>query len=327
MSKLSTMHHILFFGTSPFAVPSLERLAADPRFVILAVVTQPDRPVGRKAVMTEPPIKVAAKKLGLEVRQYENVKSDAAFEDLKTLSADLGVVASYGQIIPSRVLQLPKNGMVNVHGSLLPKYRGASPIAASIQNGDAETGVTFMVMDEQLDHGDTFGFIKTAITKDETAGALHDRLALLAADALPDALVSFLESRSPRVPQDHTRATFTKILSREDGRINWNDSSEKIERLIRAFHPWPECFTELEGKRIKIHRAHVGASTTQPAGTWTTENNLPAIACDDGKTLILEQLQPEGRPMMDGASFLRGRRSILPSTSVPSARADDSNTA
>lgn len=321
------MFHILFFGTSSFAVPSLERLASDPRFEILAVVTQPDRPVGRKAVMTEPPVKVAAKKLGLVVKQYDLIKSDEAFEELKNISADIGVVASYGQIIPARVLALPSHGMVNVHGSLLPKYRGASPIAAAIQNGDTETGVTFMVMDEQLDHGDTFGFIKTAIAKDETAGALHDRLALLAADALPDTLISFLEGSAQRVPQDHARATFTKILSREDGHINWNDSSEKIERMIRAYHPWPECFTELDGKRIKIHRAHIGGSTTQPAETWTAENNLPAIACGDGKVLILEQLQPEGRPIMDGASFLRGRRSILPSTSAPSGRADDSNTA
>lgn len=318
---------VLFFGTSTFAVPSLERLAANPRFRILAVITQPDRPAGRKATLTEPPVKTTAKRLGLAIHQFEHIKSDEAFAILKTYAADLGVVASYGQILPPRILTLPTHGMVNVHGSLLPKYRGASPIAATILHGDQETGVTFMEMDERLDHGNTFGAVKTSVAADETADSLHDRLAALAADALPAALIDYLDGRSRPMPQDHARATFTKILSREDGRIDWNGPSAKIERMVRAFNPWPECYTERNGRRIKIHRARIGASTRAPAGTWSAENGWPAVACGDGKTLMLERVQPEGRPPMDGASFLRGQRSILPPASETSGRADDSNTA
>ena len=184
-----------------------------------------------------------------------------------------------------------------------------------------------MKMDEQLDNGDTFGAVKTSITADETAETLHDRLAALAAVALPDALISYLEGHAHLVPQDHANATFTKMLSREDGRIDWNDPSIKIERMIRAFYPWPACYAELDGMRTKILQSRVDGFTILPAGTWSTHNGLPAVTFGDGRAIILERVQPEGRPAMDGSAFLRGRRSSIPSTSGTADRADDSHTA
>ena len=311
------MFRIIFFGTSSFAVPSLERLIADPRFEVVAVVTQPDRPVGRKMILTPPPVKEAAMRHRIPVLQYEKVKSDEAYEELKKISSDVGVVASFGQILSERVLGLPTRGMINVHGSLLPNYRGASPVAAAILNGDTKTGVTFMIMDAMLDHGDILAAVETVIAKEETAGVLHDRLAIIGAEHLPDLLIAYLEGHLRSTPQQHSAASFTKSFVREDGRIDWRRSVVEVERMIRAYQPWPECFTVLDEQRLKIHRARIGGKTAQPVGTFFEENGWPAFACGDGIALILLDVQQEGRKRMDGQTFLRGRRSTLPSTSTP----------
>lgn len=291
------MIRVIFFGTSSFAVPSLKRLADDPRFHLVAVVTQPDRPVGRHAALTQSPIKQTALALGLNVLQFEKIKSDDAFEALQKIPADIAVVASFGQIIPQRVLDLYPHGMVNVHGSILPKYRGASPIAAAIRDGETETGVTIMRMDAELDHGPIMATAKEPIRPDDTAGTLHDRLAELGARILPDALVNHVEEIiAPRI-QDHAQATFVKLLSREDGLIDWSKPAAEIERLVRAYDPWPGTYTMVDGKRLKILKAALG-----------TIEGYPTKTAGDGNLLTLLRVQPEGKPSMDGRDFLHGNK-------------------
>lgn len=289
------MIRTIFFGTSSFAVPSLKRLAKDERFQIVAVVTQPDRPVGRHAESKTSPVKKTALALGLNVLQFEKVKGDEAFEILNKIPADVAVVASFGQIIPQRLLDLYPNGMVNVHGSILPKYRGASPIAAAIREGETETGVTIMRMDALLDHGPILAIAKEPIRSDDTSATLHDRLAELGSRVLPDALADFVNGKIKPQEQDHAQATSVKLLSREDGLIDWKKSCAVIERLIRAYDPWPGTYTIVDGKRLKILQAEIG-----------DDNGYPVKKCGDGKTLRLLRVQLEGKPVMDGKDFLRG---------------------
>ncbi|MDO8583604.1 MAG: methionyl-tRNA formyltransferase [bacterium] len=297
---------LLFFGTSSFAVPSLKALAKDPRFSILAVVTQPDRPVGRHAELQAPPVKEAATELGLPVVQFETVKSDEAFETLKNYGADIAVVASFGQIIPERVLTLTKLGMINVHASILPNYRGASPINEAIKQGDQETGVTIMKMDALLDHGPILKIATEPIHENDTTATLEPRLAKLGADILPDTLVELAEGKLEPVEQDHDKATKVKLLKREDGKIDWTRPAQEIERTVRAYQPWPGTFTEWNGKRLKILSAKIGSPSDKPAGSLTTDDGYPAIVCGDNTALQLIELQPEGKQAMDGKAFLAG---------------------
>ncbi len=291
-------HPILFFGTSPFAVPILERLAKDPRFEIKAVVTQPDRPVGRHALLKAPPVKEAAERLSIPVLQFESVKSPAAFSSLTTLGATACVVASFGQIISTQLLDAFPHGMVNVHASLLPKYRGASPIAASIAAGDAETGITIMKMDAQMDHGPTLAYAHEQIRSDDTTPMLEDRLAALGAETLPDVLIKYLDGQLAPTEQDHAHATGVQLLSRDDGRLDpTTQSAETMERLVRAYTPWPGTYIEKNGKRLKVLEARLA-----------NEPGYPTVNGVDGQTLCLMNVQPEGKPPMDGAAFLRGNK-------------------
>lgn len=305
------MSSLIFYGTSAFAVPSLRALAHDARFLIVAVVTQPDRPVGRHATLTATPVKLAALELGLPLLQFEQVKSDEAFAILNSLKADAAVVASFGQIIPQRVLDLTPRGAVNVHASLLPKYRGASPIAAAIKNGDAETGITLMKMDALLDHGPIISLTRAAIRPDDTAATLTSRLADLGAKILPDALYEYCEGRIKPIEQDHANATKVPLLKREDGSLDWNKSATELERTIRAYDPWPGTFTLFDAKRLKILQAIIGQTSDSPIGTRLIEDNLPSIVCGDRRTLRLLKVQPEGKATMDGKTFLNGRRDWL----------------
>lgn len=287
-------------------MPILRRLAEDARFEIIGVVTQPDRPVGRKAVMTPPPIKEEALRLHAPVFQFETIKSPEALDALKTLSADAYAVASFGQIIPKQVLDLPKFGAINVHASLLPKYRGASPIAGAILEGEKETGVSIMLMNEKMDHGPVLAMAKEPIKPNDTTESLSKRLAELGAGILPDTIEGYIRMEIAPVPQDHDQATFVKILSREDGRIDWSKDSKELERMIRAYAPWPGTFFELDGKRVKILQAVIGPETDKPSGERLVSDGFPAIACGDGSSLVLKQIQPEGKSPMSGEDFLRG---------------------
>lgn len=301
---------VIFYGTSSFAVPILKRLLDDKRFAMVAVVTQPDRPAGRHAEPSISPIKQEALAAGLPIKQYEQVKSDAAFADLQTLDAEVAVVASFGQIMPERVLTLTPHGAINVHGSILPKYRGASPIAAAIKNGDTETGITIMKMDALMDHGPLLAIAKEPIRFDDTTTTLSGRLADLGAQTLPDVLASYCAGNITPTKQDHGAASRVPLLKREDGTIDWNRSAEEIERMVRAYDPWPGTSTVVDGKRLKILRASVTKMPEKNSleGTRFIHEGKPAIVCGEGSALVLEQVQPEGKAAMDGASFIRGQR-------------------
>lgn len=306
------MIRVIFFGTSAFAVPILARLAIDVRFQIVAVVTQPDRPTGRHAKITKSPIKILAERLNLPIMQFEKVKSDEAYEALKTIDADAAVVASFGQIIPQRVIDLTPHGMINVHGSILPKYRGASPVQAAIRDGLTETGVTIIKMDALMDHGPILAIAQEPIRPDDTGGSLHDRLAELGAKTLPDVLFAYINGRLVPQEQDHDAATSVKLLSREDGKINWAKSTAEIERMIHAYDPWPGTYMELNGKRLKILAVKiesVPSAQYDPPGTRIIDAGLPAVVCGDYVALLLTRVQPEGKAAMNGSDFLHGQRS------------------
>jgi methionyl-tRNA formyltransferase len=299
---------VVFYGTSPFAVPSLEALARDGRFEIVCVITQPDRPAGRKGELAKPAIKLAAERLALLVEQPESLKTDESYELLKSIGGELGVVASYGQIIPQPVLDLYSKGMINVHASLLPDYRGASPINASIRDGREETGVTIMVMDAKMDHGPILAAAAEPIREDDTTVTLTPRLADLGANALLSTLPGYQDGSIKPVEQDHENATFVKLLTREDGKLDPTKTAVELERLVRAMDPWPGTYFAYEGKRLKILKAAIGPATVKPPGTLFVEDSEPILACTDGSSLKLLEVQPEGKKPMEGAAFARGVR-------------------
>lgn len=297
---------VVFFGTSDFAVPSLEALQRDPRFVVKAVVTQPDRPVGRKQTIQKSAVKLTAETLGIAVYQFDSIKTEDALRVLHDMHADLHVVASYGQIIPQSVLDIPKYGSVNVHGSILPKYRGASPIAGAITTGEKETGVSMMLMDAKMDHGPVLTTASENILSDDTTETLSLRLAKLGAEILPETIWEYVNGDLKPQEQAHDEASFVKILSRDAGRIDWHKSAEEIERLVRAFTPWPGTFFELDGKRVKILKARVGPETKKQPGERFIHEGMPSIACGNQTSLLLSEIQPEGKRAMNGQDFLRG---------------------
>lgn len=292
---------IHFYATSGWTVPILERLVQDPRFKIQAVVTKPQGS----------PIKIAAKKLGLPVFQFETLKNEDAYKQLyakrSTLNADVAVVASFGQIIPQRILDLYPHGMINVHPSLLPKYRGPSPIIAPIKNGDTKTGVTIMKMDALMDHGPLLAQKEEPLYPNDTATTLEKRLAKLAADMLPDILFRYVNGEITPQEQDHEQATIVKFLSREDGLLDWTKPAGELERTVRAYDPWPGTYMMLNGKRVKIFHAALGPTTTLlPASRFITNEGYPAVTCANQTSLVLLSIQPEGKKSMDGRDFLRG---------------------
>jgi methionyl-tRNA formyltransferase len=305
------MYKIIFFGTSDFAVPSLKALLGDPRFEVAAIVTQPDRPVGRHAVLTAPPVKMCAMTHGvMNIKQPEKLSELQAISDeLKTV--DAFVVVSYGKILPQWLLDHPKRGVINVHGSLLPRWRGASPLQAAIAAGDKKTGVTIMKLDAEMDHGPIIATAEEKISLTDTGEALHDRLADLGAHLLVSVLADYLDGNIELAEQDHAKATYCKILTRDDGKIDWTRSGEEIERLVRAYHPWPGTWMEADGKRIKILESRVApviptSTETDQPGTRLLCNGEPCVTCGDGTVLQILKLQSEGKKPIEGKAFLRG---------------------
>lgn len=308
---MNAPHRIIFFGTSEFAVPSLEALAKDGRFAVAAVVTQPDRPVGRHADLTYPPVKIRASALGIRaIEQPEKLKEEAfrSWIESEGPSCAAFVIVSYGKILPQWLLDLPKRGVVNVHGSLLPRWRGASPIQAAIAAGDGMSGITIMKIDAEMDHGPVLARAEERIRETDTGAALHDRLAELGASILPDTLAGYLDGSIAPVEQDHAAATFCKILTREDGKIDWSKTADEIERLVRAYDPWPGTWTEHSGKRLKILSVRLAPSVSDPPGTWNLRAESPVVACGAGTAVELVTVQPEGGRPMSGADYARGLR-------------------
>lgn len=296
---------IIFMGSPDFALPSLKAL--NENYHISAVVTQPDRQAGRGKTLTPPPVKCLALDLGLEVFQPSSLRSKEAVDHLRSLKPDVIVVAAFGQILRKNVLEIPPHGCVNVHASLLPRWRGASPINAAILHGDSETGVTLMKMDVGLDTGPIISSRAVPIHKETTAGELSDQLATLGGDLLIEYLPKYLAGEITPSDQDDALSTYAPMLKKADGRLDFERPSEQLARQIRAYDPWPGSFTIWKEKPLKVHQAHtdVGKSTTP--GKREIVNSLPAIHAADG-ILILDNVQPAGKKRMDGGTFLNGAR-------------------
>lgn len=310
-----TRHRSVFFGTPDFAVPILEATAACTELV--AVVTQPDRPRGRGQELAAPPTKVWALANGLPVFQPTKLRDGALAAELRRFAPDVAVVAAYGRILPKDLLDLPRHGCVNAHGSILPRYRGAAPIQWAVADGEAETGISLMRMDEGLDTGDVFYVKRLPIEPDDTGGSLHDKLSRLAAEAIREGLPRYLAGELVPEPQDHARATLAPILRKEEGHLDFARPAIELERRVRAFDPWPGTFTFLApgGKELlKVARARVaprpeGAELAAP-GTVIGARPL-LVACGDGTALELAEVQPEGKRRMAGADLVSGRRIAL----------------
>lgn len=271
---------------------------------VVAVVTQPDRPKGRDLKPGPPPVKVVAERFGLPVQQPLKIREPAAVEALRGAQPDLIIVVAYGQILPRSVLAIPRLGCVNVHTSLLPRWRGAAPIQYAILHGDAETGVTTMYMDEHMDTGDIILQRAQLIHADDTSATLHDRLAKLGAVLLEETVTLIAESKAPRARQDEAKATYAKKIAKEDGRIDWTKPAVEIERQIRAFDPWPGSHTHMGDLLLKIWKAEIiGGATGQPGEVLTDF----IVVTGQGGLRILE-LQPANSKRMAAEAFLRGHK-------------------
>ncbi|MDD4351935.1 MAG: methionyl-tRNA formyltransferase [Candidatus Gracilibacteria bacterium] len=297
---MSKRRRIVFMGTSVFAVPVLERLLAE--HDVLLVITQPDRKAGRKQFLTAPPVKRRALELELPIYQPETMKSVEALEKVRQLAPDLCVVVAYGQLLKKELLEIPKEGTLNVHASLLPKYRGASPIQSAILQGEKETGVSIMFLDEGLDTGPVIKQASIPIKKDDDYLSLEAKLSLLGAQTLAEVLN---QASLTGIPQDDSKASLCQTISKEHGLLEFKlASAVELERKIRAFAAWPQTFCFWNAKRIKILKASTSNETGEP-GRVTVENGVLKIACLQG-SLLPQVLQAEGKRAMDAASLLRG---------------------
>jgi len=297
---------LVFLGTPQFAVPSLEALTAAGH-QLLTVYTQPDRPAGRKQELKPPPVKEAALRLGFEVRQPERIRHCA--EELAALRPDAMVVVGYGQIIPQSILDIPPLGILNVHASLLPKYRGAAPIQWAIANGETVTGVTIMRIDAGLDTGDILFQESTPIGPEETSPELAERLAPMGARLLVQALEGLAAGTITPVPQDHSQATLAPILKREDGLVDFRWPAAKIACRARGFQPWPGAWTWWRGQRFFLWKCRTAAVETPAVpGLMFSHARRLFVACGEGEALEMLEVQVEGRKRMDGAAFLNGYR-------------------
>lgn len=302
---MNDLFRIVFFGTPEFAVPSLRALLAG-RDPVIGAVCQPDRPAGRGQRLTAPPVKLVAVDAGLPVFQPEKLRTAETLDTLASWAPDVIVVAAYGRILPKSVLDLPPLGRINVHASLLPKYRGAAPIQWAILRGEARTGVTIMCMNEGMDTGDILLQEQTEIGPDETYGELQERLAEAGARLLTDAIGRLHTGTLLAQPQHENEMTLAPMVKKEDGRIDWTRPASHLARMVRAFNPWPSAFTSLAGKQLKIHRAHTDTFyRAAPPGTVVAVNSGICVATGDG-TLVLDAVQLEGRKRLPAAEFARG---------------------
>ena len=296
---------IVFMGSPEFALPSLRLLAS--QYTVAGVVTQPDRAAGRGRELKPPPVKSLALELGLPVIQPERLRLPEAMEALRRFAPDLIVVAAFGQILRPEVLDLPAYGCLNVHASLLPRWRGAAPINAAILHGDRETGVTIMRMDPGLDTGPTLSYRATPIGEDETAGELYARLSELGADLLIHTIPGYLKGDLDPRPQPEEGVTYAPMLKKEDGLLDFSRPAEELARRVRAFHPWPGPFFQWNGSTLQVLRARAEAGTARP-GKTLVHLGQPAVGTSNG-ILILDEVQPPGKKPMPGKAFLSGARS------------------
>jgi len=299
---------VVFLGSGSFAIPSLEALL-DAGHDVAAVVTQPDREKGRGRSLAPPPLKPVAAARGLKILQPRRVREAESVAALRALAPDVQVVVAYGQILPRSVIDIAARGTVNVHASLLPLYRGAAPVQWAIVNGEAETGVTTMLIDEGLDTGPLLLAEATAIGEEETADALESRLAVMGGRLLVRTLSGLEQGALLPKPQDSTRATLAPLIKKEDGLIDWRQPAPALARRVRGFHPWPGTHTSLRGHGLRVLRAQVDGGEGAPPGTLIrVGRDGLVVACGDGTALRLVTVQPESRTPMPAAAFAAGAR-------------------
>ena len=300
---------LVFCGTPRFAVPTLEKLVEAGHSFPL-VVTQPDRPRGRGMEVTVSPVKEAAMRLGIPVDQPAAIKNDAEFRDrLTAIKPDAIIVVGYGRIIPQWMIDLPRFGNLNLHASLLPKYRGAAPIQWAIARGEIITGVTTMRIDAGLDTGDILQQRELPILPNDTAETLAPKLALIGAQLMAETLCGIESGKVTPVPQDHSRATLAPTLTKEDGRIDFSRSAKELLDRLRGFRPWPGEFTTFKGKTLLVHRAKVAQNTfPQPPGAIAVEGPRLLVVCGNGTALELLEVQMEGKRRMTASEFINGYR-------------------
>jgi len=294
---------IVFIGTGEVGVPTLQGLLKSEHDVV-GVVTQPDKPVGRSQQIEPPPIKRIPITTNIAILQPPRIKDPHAIEEIRAITPDVIVVMAYGQILPRAVLEIPKIACLNLHASLLPRWRGAAPIQAAIAAGDQETGITVMYMDEGLDTGDILLERKLDILPTDTGASMHERLAQVAPEALFESLRLLTAKSAPRIPQDNAQATYAPKLKRDDGRIDWSEPAEVIERKIRAFNPWPGAFIKLGDRNLKVFSASLVNRSGKPGEILRSEKELVIGAGNDA--LALGEVQLEGKKRISAAEFLRG---------------------
>ncbi|WNS79771.1 methionyl-tRNA formyltransferase [Domibacillus sp. DTU_2020_1001157_1_SI_ALB_TIR_016] len=310
------MTTIVFMGTPDFSVPVLEQIIKD-GYEILAVVTQPDRPVGRKKVLTPPPVKAAALEHGLPVLQPEKLSKSAELDEIIALKPDLVVTAAYGQLLPNALLEAPKYGCINVHASLLPELRGGAPIHYSILQGKKETGITIMYMAEKLDAGDIISQAAVTIEEDDNTGTLHDKLSAVGADLLSKTIPALIEGTSSRTPQDGAKATFAPNIRRQDEKIDWSRPGEELYNQVRGLCPWPVAYTTLNEAVVKVWKSEKTAGQSGAPGTVIAlEEDGIVIATGSETALKITELQPAGKKRMSARDYLRGSGSFLQAGAV-----------
>lgn len=299
--------NVVFMGTPDFAVPCLKRLISDGNNVV-GVFTQPDKPKGRGYTLTPPPVKVVASENNIQIFQPNTLKDGEAFEILKQLNPDIIIVVAYGKILPKKILDLPKFGCINIHASILPKYRGAAPIQWSIINGERQTGVTSMYMAEGLDTGDMLIAGVLDIGENETAGELHDRLSTLGADVLSQTLDKLQKGNIERIVQDDSLSCYSPMLSKALCPINWNDTAQNIHNKIRGLSPWPVATTKLDDKTYKIHMSKLSDAKGLNPGQIISSDKKLIVSCGDKKCIEITLIQVQGSRKMSTEDFLRGHK-------------------
>jgi len=295
---------IVFMGSPDFALPTLRALAE--QYAVVGVVTQPDRQAGRGRRLGSPPVKRLALELGIPVIQPDSLRRPEVMEQLRGWGADLIVVAAFGQILRPEVLDLPRLGCVNVHASLLPRWRGAAPIQACLLAGDNQTGITIMKMDAGVDTGPMLRQRAIPIAPDDTAGALSEKLSRLGADLLVETLPDYLSGELQPQPQEDSQATYAPMLNKKDGLLDFNHPADELARRVRAFNPWPGAWMAWRGEPLKIHCAHVVPGKADP-GKMLIYQGWPALGTAEG-LLVLDEVQPAGKKTMAGKAFLAGAR-------------------
>jgi methionyl-tRNA formyltransferase len=294
---------IVFMGSPQFSVPSLEAISS--HYEIIGVFTQPDRPAGRGRKLQASEVKTASLDLGIPVFQPKKIRQEDAVAQLVALSPDLIIVAAYGQILSQSILDIPRLGSVNVHASLLPNWRGAAPIQASILNGETVTGITIMLMDAGMDTGPILSQAELEIEAEETGGELASRLSLLGAELLLDTLPGYINGEIRPSPQEDDKATYAPMIQKSDGLLDFNKAADLLERQVRAYEPWPTSYLVWEGRRIVVRSAHSKPSDETEVGLVLKRNGHPAIVTTKG-ALVLDLIQPAGKKPMRGDAFLRG---------------------